>query len=817
MVTCDEAGAKINSSSSYKSRTSNLLKSLNKSISFPSSFPSPKFRAGKDNNYEVKIEPRGQQDGDTSPSETNRVESVPGAAPDTAATAPDCGKSAASPATSPATAASLSSALSEALKSRAATLPPSMSLSSPVEKVDTRVVLDTAASHRTNPKLAFPAAVSAAQAQAGVAAAASASQLPPASARPAADVASSSSNTNTTTKPPSVFKPYEPSWKRQPNPNSYLNRHLNKTSDTNKPSSTATTTTTLQSQYLSNKKSPSTTATALSTAATTVTVSPFSQAAATPPATLTTSSKQSPVSSSASSSPPAPEVKTSPVASSSSSSMPSPVSPSASAEKVSSSKPPAAARPTISKPVLQTATPNAANLIAKAPSTGVSHSSILATKERLEPDPFKPPRERGRRAVFSDTLTLPSPTSPNIPPIIHQPAKETSPEPAPAPAQAKLITPTWSTQATPQPAQAQVCRIDESDTARQRDKTQSPEPGADKSGLSKLISGVKRTPSLSVADKDAGAREKEKQGGKYNSLPRKPERSSVRNLEISAPILQKDIEHKAGLVPVLRSPDSASPEGAVSPPRARHGSPVSTKRPAPPPPGKPALPSKPELGLAGVKEAEEKQKQSKYLPWRSNPTKPSQEAVSPAPDANVHKVSSSDDILSYKKPGEPPKAAHSKFTSKRRPASIATSKPARPQAPPPKPPSSRKNSHDTSPDDIYLYDDASAVRAGRAPLANIQESLSPGQAEPIYDTISEGPELAAADPGTSPEEFVTPVGSPTLPKKKSFDTISTGSSAAEEDLMGQILKEMHSKTEGESIYSSLMRKDKKNRKKKALE
>ena len=79
------------------------------------------------------------------------------------------------------------------------------------------------------------------------------------------------------------------------------------------------------------------------------------------------------------------------------------------------------------------------------------------------------------------------------------------------------------------------------------------------------------------------------------------------------------------------------------------------------------------------------------------------------------------------------------------------------------------------------------------------------------------PELAAADPGTSPEEFVTPVGSPTLPKKKSFDTISTGSSAAEEDLMGQILKEMHSKTEGESIYSSLMRKDKKNRKKKALE
>merc|ERR1719362_2347003 len=63
---------------SYKSRTSSLLKSLNKSISFPSSFPSPKFRAGSKagtDKYEVKIEPRSQQE-DNSPSETNKVESV---------------------------------------------------------------------------------------------------------------------------------------------------------------------------------------------------------------------------------------------------------------------------------------------------------------------------------------------------------------------------------------------------------------------------------------------------------------------------------------------------------------------------------------------------------------------------------------------------------------------------------------------------------------------------------------------------------------------------------------------------------------------
>ena len=35
--------------------------------------------------------------------------------------------------------------------------------------------------------------------------------------------------------------------------------------------------------------------------------------------------------------------------------------------------------------------------------------------------------------------------------------------------------------------------------------------------------------------------------------------------------------------------------------------------------------------------------------------------------------------------------------------------------------------------------------------------------------------------------------------------------------VNQILKEMHTKTEGESIYSSLMRKDKRGRKKKPIE
>lgn len=98
-------------------------------------------------------------------------------------------------------------------------------------------------------------------------------------------------------------------------------------------------------------------------------------------------------------------------------------------------------------------------------------------------------------------------------------------------------------------------------------------------------------------------------------------------------------------------------------------------------------------------------------------------------------------------------------------------------------------------------------------MADIKESVSPIPSEPIYDTIKEVPDTVDA---VSPEEFVTPVGSPTLPKK-SPDTISTGSSAAEEDLMKEILKEMHTKSEGESIYSSLMRKDKKGRKNKPAE
>jgi len=81
--------------------------------------------------------------------------------------------------------------------------------------------------------------------------------------------------------------------------------------------------------------------------------------------------------------------------------------------------------------------------------------------------------------------------------------------------------------------------------------------------------------------------------------------------------------------------------------------------------------------------------------------------------------------------------------------------------------------------------------------------------EPIYDTITEEPE--AHSKNTSGDEFETPPGSP-VRSKKSPDTISTCSSG-EEDLMKEILKEVSVKSDGESIYSSLMKKGKHKRKK----
>ena len=79
---------------------------------------------------------------------------------------------------------------------------------------------------------------------------------------------------------------------------------------------------------------------------------------------------------------------------------------------------------TVVKPALsQTATPSAASLIERAPSTGVSQSSILSAKDKAD----RPTGAGAKKGlVWNPALTLPSPTNPNNPPIIHQNSTTTS-------------------------------------------------------------------------------------------------------------------------------------------------------------------------------------------------------------------------------------------------------------------------------------------------------------------------------------------------------------------------------------------------------
>jgi hypothetical protein len=410
---------------------------------------------------------------------------------------------------------------------------------------------------------------------------------------------------------------------------------------------------------------------------------------------------------------------------------------------------PGLTKPTISRPVLQTATPSAASLIAKAPSTGVSQSSILSGKEK-ESDPFKPPKEKGRRAIFCDPITLPSPTSPNNPPIIHQPTggpqapvEPTSPPLDPARYNQAIITPIWSTQ--PQPTQVQVEECDLGGN--------SPTKQAEKSTLSKLISNVKRTPSMS------GQKKSKDEGDNRESLSRKTsragskgERSSIRNLEISSPVLQSAVDTR-NLVPVSRSQDVqpdqssrlSSPEPAVPVPPQRgssntnktsgQGSPV-TKRQAPKPP-----PAKPMRSPDAIKPTTAKtppkvddimiKSKQRYQPFSSSAQQRNAQNTSTW-EAKPPKASSSDDSLDSKKDSSAPSSRQ------RRPVSIATSKPNRPTAPPPKPPpSSRGSSGSTSPDDSYLLSNG---RVTSQTTAGSQISAPLAVTEPIYDTITEEPE-----------------------------------------------------------------------------
>jgi hypothetical protein len=180
------------------------------------------------------------------------------------------------------------------------------------------------------------------------------------------------------------------------------------------------------------------------------------------------------------------------------------------------------------------------------------------------------------------------------------------------------------------------------------------------SSFSKLLSNVKRTPSLSDRHQH---HPQEKKEDKPSTLPRKPkgggaarpERQSLRNLEISGPVLQSSVDHHARLhlIP-CRSPELSSSEQTQSEENpaanSRQGSP-SLKRPAPPPPSaKPSsavvLPER-KASIPNDDLSVSNTTKSKFsLPWRS--VKPNRAETS---SESVPK-SSSDDILEQKKGNE---------------------------------------------------------------------------------------------------------------------------------------------------------------------
>ena len=277
------------------------------------------------------------------------------------------------------------------------------------------------------------------------------------------------------------------------------------------------------------------------------------------------------------------------------------------------------ARPLISKPIFQTATPSAASLIERAPSTGVSQSSILKSNKTGKP-------EKSSRVVFCESLTLPSPTNPNNPPIIHQQSSTSSslqtsaqsslntvlaaekvviPHKAAQPQKsiATIVpengenattvvlpnnttvdfTPTWKTEPKPLPSDAFVCNIDDFKVQRTTEKhfplfnsngnnnkdvcISSPDSdkGSEKamgqfSKFKTKLANVKRTPTGERHKYERSAYDLKNLSptSSLRSLdgpPKLVEKGNLRSLQISNPILQTTVDIKTSLVPVRRASD----------------------------------------------------------------------------------------------------------------------------------------------------------------------------------------------------------------------------------------------------------------------
>ena len=475
-------------------------------------------------------------------------------------------------------------------------------------------------------------------------------------------------------------------------------------------------------------------------------------------------------------------------------------------------------RPEISMPILQTATPSASALIDRAPSTGISQTSILSTR------PERPERrDKGARGVvFSDQLTLPSPTNPYNPPIIHQPSSiassnQSTPEAAeaqaaaaaavtitsalqmqqattPPPVQkstattATVFTPTWSTEPKPLSSDAVICHIDGeegggggsgSSAPMATPEVDSPAEAKDSKGrekaggLSKFKAKLGAGPSVkrSASAVTEASRENTPERRQTSPTPSNNSQSSfqgpggkpsLRNLEISGPILQSTVDIKTTLVPVC----SLAGGSPMPPPTGSTTSPVPS-RAAPPPPVAPRGHGK---------------------------------GSSPVETGAVPKAKERPSALKHSK---------SLGSSSKRPASIASTRPVRPTAPPPpRPPAEKPPPPPPAPAPPTT---AAATKATDSRAAASSSSKAAAERPSSIDISSP----SATDDG----EFVTPTTSPLFERRgggggggrKSPDTVSTASS--EGDLLKEILKEMDGgpkkgKEEEEGAYSTLMRKKK---------
>ena len=467
----------------------------------------------------------------------------------------------------------------------------------------------------------------------------------------------------------------------------------------------------------------------------------------------------------------------------------------------SSTLPLVPSRPVIGRPVLQNATPSAASLISKSHSTGVSQSSILATKEKdvasaseaKEAVKDKPSRA-SRGVVFCDPLTLPSPTNPNNPPILHiQPKVTTPPSPSSPkkvispivtsevtskPSEAKavvvssIITPTWTTE--PKVSDIVLCHIDDTDS------------GSDGGGKSPTKAKSEAVSSAPMASPESDKLEAEKvEKSKTSSL------SKLKSKLVKRSSSERKESHRRSSKDGQLDSGLSSPTSSV---RSNEAVPAT-------PPVRPDRLTKLDISgpilhksnLDSIKES------SNLVPvCRSSDATPTEVVTSTSTASEVKKSKQPPPITPRKHKSPTRSESGKKSGAAKRPASIATTRPSRPLGPPPRPPPMQKPNVGGSP----TRSDSSSLASQSSSSSMIIKPIKPSTA-----VTSEATKVKVTSPITSPlslDDFDTPLTSPII-ARRSPDALST-SSSTDGDLMREILKDLD--TEVKDEVSTLMRKKK---------